>query len=418
MWKKSENKSTRWQSADVACPTETDTRTNPYVALTLLCTWVYQMRQILLLVPTLSSLAVAQSFDCKLARSPREIAICSDEKLAVLDSAVSAAYKSLRAQISPESAALVQADQREWLHWLDVACPANGKGIAEDMNRCLSSEYMNRERELKQHVQIGSMFLFPRSHFLYKADNSNEERVAANDPGFGYGVLRWPQIDTPPARPSSVYSEWNSAVKKKAARLAVGVDSENKNATFDTAVDAFGTVDGFYIIEAVNDRFIDVSLIDSGYGWGAAHPLTSQTSFLWWLDRNRELTVSDVFNPQNNWQDKLTALSINNLRAQPDLKDMLGNDIEKAVKKTVSDPTNWTLTREGLTITFGQYAIGPYAAGMPESHIPWTKLKPYVAPDLRPASLPAPAPKSYPKDGSGNVVGNPEVSMQMDSNSE
>lgn len=351
---------------------------------------------ILLLALAFSPFAAAQSFDCKLAKSPREHAVCSDKELAALDSAVSAAYKSLRAQLSPESAALVQSDQREWLHWLDVVCPANGKGIADDMNRCLANEYTNRGRDLKHLVHIGSMLLFPRSHFLYKSGSPNEERVADNDPGFGYGVLRWPQIDIQSARPNPAYTEWNSAVKKEAAKLAVGIDPEDKSATFDTAVDASGTIDGFYTVEAANDRFIDVSLIDSGYGWGAAHPLTGLTSFLWWLDRNRELTISDVFAPHSDWQDKLTALALSNLRAQPDLKDMLGDDIEKAVKETVSDLTTWTPTRDDLTITFGQYAIGPYAAGMPEAHIPWSDLKPYVASDLQPTTLPAPIPKPNP----------------------
>jgi uncharacterized protein YecT (DUF1311 family) len=351
---------------------------------------------VLLLTLGLSSLAVAQSFDCKLAKSSREHAVCSDEKLAALDSAVSAAYRSLRAQLSHDSAALVQSDQREWLHWLDLVCPAHGKGIADDMNRCLSNEYTNREHDLEQVAHIGSSLLFPRSHFLYKARSSNEERVANNDPGFGYGILRWPQIDIQPARPNPAFTEWNSAVKKKAAKLAVGIDPEDKNPTFDTAVDTSGTIDGFYTVEAANDRFIDVSLIDCGYGWGAAHPLTGQTSFLWWLDRNRELTLFDVFAPHSDWQDKLTALAVNNLRAQPDLKDMLGDDIEKAVKETVSDPTTWTATRDGLTITFGQYVIGPYAAGMPEAHISWSDLKPYVASDLQPTTLPAPAPKPAP----------------------
>jgi len=290
----------------------------------------------------------------------------------------------------------VQSDQREWLHWLDVVCPAHGKGIADDMNRCLANEYTNREHDLKQVTHIGNTLLFPRSHFLYRAGSLNEGLVAGNDPGFGYGTLRWPQIDIQPAKPNPVYSEWNSAVEKKAARLAVRIDPENKNVTFDTAIDASGTIDGFYIVEAANDRFIDVSLIDSGYGWGAAHPLTGQTSFLWWLDRNRELTISDVFVPHNDLQSKLSALVVSNLRAQPDLKDMLGDNIEEAVNKTVSDLTTWTLTRDGLAITFGQYAIGPYAAGMPEARIPWSDLRPYLAPDFQPTTLPAPTPKPNP----------------------
>jgi uncharacterized protein YecT (DUF1311 family) len=223
-----------------------------------------------------SAFAAAQSYDCKLAKSPREHAVCSDKELGAIDSAVSAAYKSLRAQLSPESAALVQSDQREWLHWLDVICPAHGKGIGGDMNRCLANEYTNRERDLKQVAHIGSTSVFPRSHFLYKARTSNEESADDIDPGFGYGTLRWPQIDIPPVRPNPDYAEWNSAVKKKAAELALGIDPEDKNATFDTAVDASGRIDGFYTIEAANHRFIDVSLIDSDYGWGP--PTRSQAT--------------------------------------------------------------------------------------------------------------------------------------------
>ena len=348
---------------------------------------------ILLLSLALSPFAAGQSFDCKLAKSPREHAVCSDKKLAALDNAVSAAYKSLRAQLSPESAALVQSDQREWLHWLDVVCPAHGRGIAGDMNRCLANEYTSREHDLKEVVHIGSTLIFPRSHFLCKAGSPNEESGADNDPGFGYGSLRWPQIDIQPARPNPAYAEWNSAVKKKAARLAVGINPEHQNATFDTAVDDSGTIDAFYTVEAANDRFIDVSLINSGYGWGAAHPLTDQTSFLWWLDRNRELTISDVFIPHSGWQDELTTLAVKNLRSQTNLKDMIGDEIDKRVNETLSDLTTWTPTRDGLIITFGQYAIAPYAAGMPEAHIPWSDLKPYLAPDLQPTTLPAPAPK-------------------------
>jgi hypothetical protein len=89
-------------------------------------------------------------------------------------------------------------------------------------------------------------------------------------------------------------------------------------------------------------------------------------------------------------------LALSNLRAQSDLNDMLGDDIEKAVKETVSDLTTCTPTRDGLTITFGQYAIGPHSAGMPEAHIPWSDLKSDVASDLQPTTLPPPTPKPNP----------------------
>jgi uncharacterized protein YecT (DUF1311 family) len=142
------------------------------------------MRSIHILILSLafSWFVEAQSFDCKLAASPREHSVCSDESLAASDRAVSAAFKSLRAQLAPEAAAFVQSDEREWLQWLDAVCPAHGKGIADDINRCLASEYRNRERDLKRVVRFDSTVIFPRNQFVYKAGNANEPVVAGNDP--------------------------------------------------------------------------------------------------------------------------------------------------------------------------------------------------------------------------------------------
>ncbi|HVW11083.1 MAG TPA: DUF3298 domain-containing protein [Bryobacteraceae bacterium] len=86
-------------------------------------------------------------------------------------------------------------------------------------------------------------------------------------------------------------------------------------------------------------------------------------------------------------------MAVGNLRAQPAFKD-LSDDIEKTVKEAVSDVATWTLTRDSLTITFGQSVIGSYADGMPEAHISWSDLKSCLAPDFQPATLPAPISKS------------------------
>ncbi|KAA6461142.1 DUF3298 domain-containing protein [Acidobacteria bacterium AB60] len=338
----------------------------------------------------------AQSFDCKGARSAREQAVCADAKLAAADGAVAAAYRGLRAQLSAEAATLVQADQREWLHWLDLVCPAHGKGIADDIHRCLGGEYSARERDLKQVMRAGDAVIFTRAHFLYKAGSPREESNGDNDPGFGYGVLHWPQMDVTVGQLDAAHAAWNRAVKKEAAELAVGLHPASKVATFDTAVEAAGTIDAFFAVDAINDRFIDVGFSDMGYGWGAAHPLTAHVSFLWWLDRGRELKVSDVFKAGSGWEDKLTELAIRSLRAQPDLQDMLEEHIEKAVKESVTDAATWTVTRDSLTITFGQYAVAAYAAGMPEAKIAWDAVRPYLAPEMKPETLPVLVAKPEP----------------------
>ena len=345
-----------------------------------------------LFILALSSLAaIAQSFDCKLAQTPREKTVCADTRLSALDAEIAAGYKALRAQLSPESAALVMADQAEWLHWIDLVCPANGKGIAADQTRCLQNLYFTRAHSFDKTAHLGNTIIFPRSHFLYKAGNANTTNPIS--PGFGYGSLRWPQID----RPNAAQTTWNNAAKTKAASLAIGF-SNDQNATFDTAVDPSGIIDAYFTIDAANDRLIDITFTDGAYPWGAAHPTASRSSFLWWLDHNRQLAAADIFWPDSAWQQNIVPLAIASLQANPDIKDMLwkGNELTQAVQSAALEPNNWTPTRDGLTITFGQYAVGPYVIGMPHAHLPWSQLKPYLAPTFNPSTLPAPVPKSNP----------------------
>jgi uncharacterized protein len=349
------------------------------------------------LLLSFSPLAVrAQTLDCKLAQSPREKAVCADTRLTALDAQITASYKALRAQLSPASAALAQSDQREWLAWIDLICPANGKGAAANQTQCLQNQYFTRAHDLNKITHLDNTVIFPRSHFLYKPGSADTTNPI--DPGFGYGSLRWPQVD----KPNAAQSAFNAAVKAKAARLPVDFFEEKsstpQNATFDTFVNASGSIDAYFTIEAANDRLIDTRFTDGIYSWGAAHPNTDSTSFLWWLDRNRELTASDVFEPNSGWQQKLVPLAIASLQSNADIKNTLwkGDQLTKAVQQAVAYPSAWTLTRDGLTITFAQYAVGPYYVGMPSAHLPWTQLKPFLAPGFNPSTLPAPTPKPNP----------------------
>ena len=349
----------------------------------------------LLIALLLAPLALpAQSFDCKLAQSPREKAVCADTRLSALDSEIAAGYKSLRAQLSPTSAALVQSDQREWLHWIDLVCPASGNAVESNQTRCLQNQYFTRAHDLEHATRIGSTLIFPRTHFLFKSNPAIGNNASPVNPGIGYGSLRWPQID----RPNTAQSAFNDAAKARAAKLAVGIDPEHKNSTFTTAVDTQGVIDAYYTIAAANDRLIAVTFTDGYYSWGAAHPVTGSSSFLWWLDRNRELTTTDVFLPNSAWQQKLVPLAIAGLQSNPDIKDMLwkGDGLKNPVQQAVPDPRNWTPTRDGLAITFGQYAVGPYVIGMPQAHLRWNDLKSLLAPTLQPATLPAPITKPNP----------------------
>ena len=361
----------------------------------------------LLLTLALCASAAAQGSDCKLAQSPREHAVCSVPRLSALDTEIATAYKALRDQLSPQSAALVESDQNEWLHWIDLICPAKSPGVEAKsdtiLSHCLQDQYAARAHDLKQVVHIGTAIIFPRAHFLYKpADQSNQLSIP-DYPGFGYGALRWPQIDIKPdSKPDSKTgpdAAWNKAVKAQAAKSGSGAFHSDKHLTFDSVVNPLEILQSDYTLVAANGRLIEVNLITTSYLWvPGAHPITTRNTFLWWLDRNREFTSDDVFPPLGPWRELLVSLAAGHLQNNDRLKPLLRSEpgLEAAVQQSALQPSNWTLTVNGLTITFPQGVVASDAAGTPRVYIPWEELKPYLEPTLNPSTLPARLPQPTP----------------------
>ena len=342
-----------------------------------------------LLLFALAPPAHPASFNCKAAQTSREKAICSSPELSVQDDKLTGAYAAARAQLTPGSAALVQSDQREWLAWLDKVCPANKPG--EDLIPCLRNHYSTRVGQLTTGIQrINGTLFYTRAHFVFVPGKPPAKDDASNDPGFGYGEFAWPQIDAPDAD----HTVFNTAVYAAAQKIE-GSDSQGKASSFDTAVDATGSLYGAFTLSSANDHLIDIDFINSSYGWGAAHPLTGQSSFLWSPSLRRALTPGDILRPETDWGTKLIDPAIAKLQKDngPDAI-WKGDELRKAVTEEIKDPTNWDLSTKGLSITFGQYAVAPYSAGMPSITFTWGELAPYLNPTLNPITLPQPRPQT------------------------
>ena len=342
-----------------------------------------------------SASAQSPSFDCHYATTPREQTICTNPDLAALDLKLSAAYKSTLTSLTPISADQVRSDQREWLHWLNRVCtqpPFRGQTAAE----CLTNFYNDRLKELTTNSQkIDAAFFYPRAHYVFiPGDSPTSPPASDDDPNYGYGEFAWPQIDNP----TPAQQAWNQAVQAAAIKVACCSEGTTKP-SFNAAVDDSGWVVSDYTLASANSRLITVNLTISTYGWGAAHPLSAQTFFTWWLDLQRPLKSTDVFAPNAPWQQKLAALTLAKLLNDPG-PDALWKqgthdhpgDLEKAVARGVTDPKSWALSSQGLTLNFGSYEVGPYSSGWPSALIPWQDLSPQLNPTLNPTTLPPPIP--------------------------
>lgn len=90
------------------------------------------------LVLTASTLASAQSFDCKKAQTPVEKMVCASPELSTLDEYLGRYYAAGR-QVVEGAASCLQTDQSQWLRSTRNAC---------QNDTCLKSAYLNRLAEL------------------------------------------------------------------------------------------------------------------------------------------------------------------------------------------------------------------------------------------------------------------------------
>ena len=315
------------------------------------------MRRFALLVLLLAAWtsAHAASFDCKLAKSPREKAICADPKLSAADSALAAKYEKLRRTLSPKSFSAILADQREWLRLL---------GCSE--KACLLQAYEERAEELHM-AQVGPVALYTR----VESD------------------IRWPQADAA----TGPLTAWNTAIFQCLLKDVGQGDHPNaKTLRAALSEDDELSLHVEYEFEGLNQHHI-LTLFKYLHD-GGAHPSADFTHFNYSLDLRRELRGTDVFANSSHWEDELTNSGLKQLKAA-EVEIWDGKEGPEAVRHGVTDVRHWTLDSSGLTVTYGQYELYCYAcgSGWEQIHFTWQKLKPLLNPAFHPDQLPPPSSK-------------------------
>jgi len=329
----------------------------------------------------LSGLASAQSFDCKLAKTPVEKAVCASKELSAADTALAATYKQVLGEVPADVQAEVKADQRAWLHGLAARCKVNKQMSLSD---CLMAEYKGQMKELHERVMTkGGVTFVTRSIEVLAKDEADDPWLKNPDleqnPGYGTLDASWPQAlsDAPE------WKAWNAAVLAETQKMAGNGDPNPTHTWQKTwAIGTDATVSA--TMGNVGPELVSVSITNGMMGHGAAHPNESYESFHWLLRQQRALKVADVFVEGSGWEKVISA------RCRVALKQQIGDDYQsyagstaadfaKTLHDVVADPKNWDLDAKGLTINFPEYSVAPRAEPVDGVLVPWTALQAFVA---------------------------------------
>jgi hypothetical protein len=136
--------------------------------------------------------------------------------------------------------------------------------------------------------------------------------------------------------------------------------------------------DGFEqeINVSYSTRFDEIASFSVGgnfYAFGTPHPSASLEFFNFNLSNGELIHLSDLLN-------KGTKGKLNKI-AEKILYKEYGRDMWDFEEGEFELNDNFEISDKGLTFLFNQYEIGPYAIGMPEIFIPFSKMKSLIKED-------------------------------------
>jgi uncharacterized protein YecT (DUF1311 family) len=324
---------------------------------------------ILLLLGT-APMVRAASFDCKLAKTPQEKAICASAELGKADEALASAYKIALGGLSPTMSREVRNDEGEWLRWVGTICDAGKVQLGATLAKCMVGEYRERAEILARLQQRhGGLLFVTRTRALAVADKPGEEH-GFDHARWGTLVASWPEAVSDAAE----WKAWTAGVEAETVAAPEGRAVAGWNAEWASGQDATVDAELGRIGEGRVTTHIGVEMM----GHGAAHPNEFGESFHWMLKEQREMKVADVFQPGSGWAKVVTA------RCERGLKKQLGADYEyidpmdKSVGEVITTPHNWDMDAKGLTISFPEYTVTPRAEPADDVMVPWAELQPFL----------------------------------------
>jgi hypothetical protein len=138
-----------------------------------------------------------------------------------------------------------------------------------------------------------------------------------------------------------------------------------------------------YSLASDSAELLSLRVNSYSYPSGAAHGSDVLTTFTFDPASGRQIALADLFRPGVAYLDTLAAEARAQLKVT--LASWLTDSFTTQWLATGTEPTAdnyaaWAITPGGLEITFGQYQVAPYAAGMPVATIPAAHLVALIDP--------------------------------------
>ncbi len=142
------------------------------------------------------------------------------------------------------------------------------------------------------------------------------------------------------------------------------------------------TLDIGYTVAYASPRLLSLRLTRTEFDSGAVHPVDFVTTLNFDLLTGKVLAFADIFTNVSS------GLGILSTQSKQQLTAKLGVDfIPAGADPIASNFAAWALTKNGMEITFPEYAVAPYAAGLIVVVVPWPALHPVVKPNSAIAEL-------------------------------
>ncbi len=311
----------------------------------------------------------ALAIDCNRAKSDIERAICGDAEARAADHALGAAFDRLRGLLPDDERTGLRSSQIKWIQTRDGTCLANRADTA--LSKCIARESEKRRRFLEGRPATGDTeedrF---RPVFIFHPPTRNTARLSVEAIKFtGSGAWQ---------------AKANASIDKM-VKDAIDDLKLNDNRQPTPGENYF--VELHISLPFATQRLLSVHAEYNNY-LGQAHPYHWSTNINMETSVGRELTFDSSIAP-----DKASELfqycRSQVVKQKSDAADVHGLSSSEASNvglQEVIDGTkkfsDWSFSKTGVVIDYGDYAFGGYGACMCMCTVPYSQLRPVARHDL------------------------------------